>query len=123
VRVVTDHPTIRELTASIMAIVLPEVQVIPTQLQIRGAPGTVMPRASVLLVPGSEQNYQITAVEPPVPGVRVEHRQTSPGSYRIDLLEIPAGPALDGRALIIRTTLPRMAEIAVPLRYVPPTGP
>jgi hypothetical protein len=122
VHVYTDHPDRKEIVESVMSIILPEVRLLPDEIIVRGAAGEVLPRVSLLVIPGSARDYQITAVEPPSTNIQAQYRQSAVGTYRIDLANVPAGPELNGKSVRITTTLPKMKEIEVPIRHVPAPG-
>lgn len=115
--VYTDHPQRREVQATIVAMVLPEVRVLPDQINIRGQPGT-MQNAALLLIPGTVRDYKVLSVQAPFPQTQCQFRMTTPGTYRVDISNLPVGPQVDGKKILIRTSLDTLREIAVPLHFV-----
>jgi hypothetical protein len=119
IRVQTTHPQRKEVSASAMAIILPEVRMLPDEVIVHGEPGAVSPRIALLMIPGSVREYQITAIEPPSTNTVVQFKNTAPGTYRIDLLNVPTGPEANGTRLVIHTSLTKMKDIVIPFRHVP----
>lgn len=119
VRVQTTHPQRKEISASAMAIILPEVRVLPDEVIVHGEPGAVSPRIALLVIPGSVREYQITSIEPPSTNTVAQFKNTAPGTYRIDLLNVPTGPEANGTKLVIHTSLDKMKDIVIPFRHVP----
>jgi hypothetical protein len=76
-------------------------------------------RRSLFLHPGTKQSYEVIDVKLPVAGARAEWSILAPGRVRIDVLDLPADDALDGKVVTIHTDLDDMATIEVPIHVVP----
>ncbi len=117
-RVYTDHPSKKELEATVMAIVLPEVRVLPDEIVVRGQPGTGSRHVALRVLPCSVREFQVLSVEMPLPSMQSTLKKTETGDYLIDIPSVPCGPEINGKNIRIRTTLHAMREIVVPLRFI-----
>ena len=117
--VYTDHPLRQEVQATLLAIVPPEVRVLPDEINVRGQRGGPAPHTALLLIPGTVRDYKVLSVEAPFPATHTQFRLTAPGTYRIEITDLPVGPEIDGKKILIRTSLNLMREISVPLHFIP----
>ena len=118
VQVKTTDPRASDVTFAATATPLREVAVGPPELVlIEGEPGPATRFA--LIRPGSVPRIRVTAVEPPVPSIRVDQRTLDDGSIQVALRGIPVDPAMDGKRVVIRTDPTAGGPHVIPFRYVP----
>ena len=115
--VYTDHPERKEVLATAMVMVLPEVRVLPDEISVRGQTGGTT-HAALLIMPGTVREYQVLSVESPIPTMKTQLRMTAAGTYCLEITNIPVGPEIEGKKLLIHTSLKTMHEIAVPFHFV-----
>jgi len=114
----TDHPKYRRLELEVTAFVLPEVRVVPRALVFRGVPAGPVWR-TLRLLPGSETEFHVLSVHLPVKGAKVEIKSPTAGPRKVLLTNLRVTPDLDGKAIHIKTDLPKMKNIEVPIRVLP----
>ncbi len=118
VHVETTDPRARSIVLAATATVLREAMVAPAELVlIEGETGPVT--RYVLIRPGSAGRLRVASVEAPDPAIRSEVRTLDDGSLQVSLRGIPAGPALDGKPVVIRTDPPAGGPHTIPFRFVP----
>ena len=112
----TTHPRIKTIKLPMFAFVTTEVAVVPRELVLFKTARPTVTR-SVLIRPGSVKTYKVLNVEPPRDGLTVNTYELQPGTYRIDIKDLPVDPELDGSVLRIHTDLNRMKTIDVPITF------
>ncbi|NOY81658.1 MAG: DUF1573 domain-containing protein [Kiritimatiellaeota bacterium] len=114
----TDFPKYRRLEVGVAAFVLPEVRIVPRVLVFRGVPARPVWRR-LLLLPGSETEFHVLSVRVPVKGAKVEIQSRTVGPSKILLTNLRVSADLDGKTIHIKTDLPKMKDIEVPIRVLP----
>ena len=113
----TDGSATPVAAVPVTAMVVPAVRVQPAFIALpRGA--THVTR-TVWIRPGSVGALVIREARGPDENVIPLLTSVGAGIYRIDLKNIPVSGALEGKSIVLTTTLPDMPEIEIPFRFDP----
>ena len=116
--VMTDHPTVPRLKLALYAQVVGEISVLPNRIVLRTGLGRPIAK-SILVRPGTVREFVIRSVEVPVEGVETRIHKLPGNTYRIDIVNLPSSPELDGKAVRILTDNESKPELLVPIQVVP----
>lgn len=118
IHVSTTDPRAKDIVFAATATVRREAMISPAELVlIEGEPGPVTRYA--LVRSGSAGRLRIASIETPDPAIRSEVRTLDDGSLQVALRGIPVGPALDGKAVVLRTDPPAGGPHSIPFHFVP----
>jgi hypothetical protein len=98
-----------------------ELTVTPAELELRYAPAESLIRY-IVVSPGKTKEFSITSVTVGCEGADAQVVAMEGGSYRVRITNLRGDPVYNGRDIRIRTTVPTMPEIVVPI-CVPPGPP
>ena len=73
---------------------------------------------SLLLFPGTENQYKVTKVSGPTPGTIATIRNLGAGAYRIDLSGIIVTPDMAAKDIFIETDIERTPTLRVPVKLL-----
>lgn len=122
-RIATDLPNFPDINVPISAVVSGAVMFAPREIVLSAA-GDAPVKRYVIVRPGSVRSFSIEGVEPPDPAMQVTvNRIGGPAgsdetTYQVEIDQISATPALNGKPILIRTNVEGMREISVPFRIV-----
>jgi hypothetical protein len=114
----TDSKTAPDLSLPFHYQVVGELVVAPEQITFREAKDRTFTR-NVIVKPGMVKDFKVERVEPPIPGIKVNVRALGAYGYQVQLLDIPASLALNGKEILIVTSVEPMREIRIPFRVIP----
>lgn len=107
----TDHPRYREVVVPVRFALVEDGIVIPAVIVVSTNGLTVPVRLIVQSRSGS--SFAITGVKAPFPGVRMETTRLAADRWQVAVEELPGTAA--GQDIVIKTDLPSMNEINVPV--------
>ena len=117
-----DHPTQEALPLPVRGFLRQRLYFSPPVIPLAPNMGPGATRA--LLVSHEERpDFKITAVEWPVGKADFDWAPMGPGRGRLTFRNFSSDPALNGREVIIRSTLPGREEMRVPLRILGASAP
>jgi hypothetical protein len=117
VRIETDPPLAAPLTLPVTGLVLDELIVAPSAIQLtKGDPGPHTRFAAVR--PGRVRTFRVTEVRTPDPSIRAEILPLGDG-WQIRLTGLTAEARFDGAELIVLTDVPTCPELRIPFRISP----
>lgn len=119
VHIETDHPKYSAMDIPISAFVATDLMYLPTELTLVENP-TASARY-VIVRSDTGKKFEVQAVEAPSPSIQTSIQPMDQNGYRIELTNIVATADLNGKVLLIRTTMPGNEEIRIPLRVIPNT--
>ena len=120
-RVSTDSPTKPTIDVLVAANVVGDLVVAPTEVTLAEQPGQKATRFIVLRT-SSGQPFAQPEVITPDPGIGVQIFPFGINGYRVQLTNLPAEKMMNGKNIIIHTTVESMKEITVPIRVLGATG-
>jgi hypothetical protein len=116
----TNHPKRPRISISMYGVGVGPYDVTPDSIAFRQTDGGV-PISPVLRVgPGQIEQFEITAVIAPLPGIGVEIMSRPESNYLIKLYDVPTDASLEGTELLIQTNSPDDPEIRIPFRPISP---
>ena len=86
----------------------------PNVIFLTGDPKALVAR-NVLIRSPKDKPFEIKGIECPSPSVKTEVKPMGPGKYRIEITGLTANPALDGKHLLVKTSvasIPRPSDTA-----------
>ena len=107
-----------DIVIPISAVILGPLNYAPKELVLRPDDPNLVTRY-IIVRPGEVRNFEITGVE--IPDESIQGSVTTLGSsgYRIQVSNIRADQSLDGKKVIIRTSVPEMPVIEIPFKIIP----
>lgn len=120
-RINTDQPSKPAIDVLVAATVVGDLVVAPTEITLAEQPGQKTTRFIVLRT-GNGQPFPQPEVVAPDPAIGVAIFPFGGNGYRIQLTNLPAEKAMDGKSIQIKTAIESMKEIAVPIRVIPAAG-
>ncbi len=107
-----------EIVIPISAVILGPLSYAPKELVLRGDDPNLVTRY-IIVRPGEVKNFEIKGVE--IPDESIQGSVTTLGSsgYRIQVSNVRADQSLDGKKVIIRTSVPEMPVIEIPFKIIP----
>ncbi len=114
----TDHPMGLSADLNVAAVAVADLTLLPRELILRTS--WPDPRRLTLIVRAfKDLPFEITKVEVPVPSITATFRKASDGTARVELDGVRPDAALNGKQVLIHTTLPSCATLRVPIRVMP----
>jgi hypothetical protein len=115
----TDTPSNPIINVSVFAQVIGDLDVSPDVVSLRHSDDPSKRSNQYMRVRGGRvQEFTVTEVIAPVPTMKAEFEARQPNDYLIKLSEMPLTDELDGKELIIKTSVPTTPEIKIPFRVV-----
>lgn len=116
----TNHPKRPRINITLYAVGVGPYDVTPDSIAFRQTEGGA-PISPVLRVgPGLIEDFEVTAVIAPLPGIGVEIMTRADSNYLIKLYDVPTDGSLEGAELLIQTNSPDEPEIRIPFRPISP---
>ncbi|MFH0953396.1 MAG: DUF1573 domain-containing protein [Verrucomicrobiota bacterium] len=117
VHIETDHPKYSAMDIPISAFVATDLMYLPTELTLVENPAASA--RYIIVRSDTGKKFEVQAVVVPSPSIQASVQPIDQNGYRIELTNIVATADLNGKALLIKTTMPGNEEIRIPLRVIP----
>lgn len=117
VRVKTAKPRSPGIVIPVSAMLLADLIVGPSELVLFTTETGPLTRYAVVR-PGRVQEFKITEVEVPHPDIRWRTRPAPGGGIQVELTNIPVTSDLNGRELVLRTSLGTNGVFRIPVRVL-----
>jgi hypothetical protein len=112
----TDDPSMPRFEIPIVAMVLSDIVIVPSELVVGPAKGGWAASRYVALRSRTGRSFKILSVEPPDPGIDCVVTAMGSMGYRIELKARELASDLAGSEVKIRTDLPGAEELIVPIK-------
>ena len=117
VQVFTDNANAPAMRVPVTALVVPAVRIMPSAISLpRNAPYATR---TVWIRPGRAGAFTIREASCAADGVTPILTSIGAGIYRLDLKNIPISDALQGKSIVLSTSLADLPEIAIPFLFDP----
>jgi hypothetical protein len=116
-KILTDHPARKVIDIPINGQIVGDVLVAPQDITLSLQHETPVTRY-IVLRPGTQPTFELVNVTTPDPDIKVNVFPFGENGYRIQLENITAQQDLDGKSVILTTSLPSSRELKVPFRIV-----
>lgn len=114
----TDYSKYPAMDIPLSAFVAADLMYLPTDMTLVESPGQTVTRFVVIRSEAGKA-FDIAGVEFPAPSVQANVQPLPGEGYRVEFTNIVATMDLDGKALLIRTTMPENETIRIPIRVIP----
>jgi hypothetical protein len=114
----TDHPMGLSTDLSIAAVAVGDLTVMPRELALRSSWPDAR-RVTLVIRPFNKLPFDITKVEAPLPSITTSFKKQPDGTARVDLDGVRPDKALNGKAILIHTSLKSSPVLRVPIRVLP----
>lgn len=118
IEVKTNHPDGLGADVNIIGVVAGDLTVVPRDLILR-ASQPASRRVTLMVRPFEPFPFKVLSVEVPHPDVATSFAPLGNGAIAVTLDGLPDDPALNGKAVVIRTDRASSAELRVPIRVLP----
>lgn len=118
ITVVTDSNRFKEIGIKVQGNVLGEINVTPKKILIESSQTAALTR-NLFISPGRVKAFKIISVERPLASLETKITPMANNLYRIQIKNLQAIKALDGKEIRIKTDAPNTKEIRVPIYVVP----
>ena len=118
VNIRTDHKAGQGLSFPFHYQVIGELVVAPQQITFREEKDKTINR-NVVVRPGLVKEFTVERVEAPAPEIKVDVREMGAYGYQVQFNNIPATMDMNGKEVLIVTSVEPMREIRIPFRVIP----
>ncbi|MCB1071068.1 MAG: DUF1573 domain-containing protein [Verrucomicrobia bacterium] len=116
-KILTDHPARGVVDIPISGNVVGDILVAPQDITLSLQHESAVTRY-IVVRPGAATTFELTEVIPPDPAIKVNIFPFGDKGYRIQLENIVASRELDGKEILLRTSVPSSPELKVPFRIL-----
>ncbi len=116
--VTTDHPKGLEANLNIAGVAVGDLTALPRELILRKS----WPDARKLALtvrPFKKLAFEVTKVEAPLPSIKTAFRKLPNGTTRVELDGVRPEAALNGKQILVHTSLPSTPTLRIPIRVLP----
>ena len=118
----TDSKKYPMVVIPVTGSVLVDLAATPNEIILAGEPDLAVERYVVIRSPKGKP-FEIKEVQCPVASVKAEVTPVGNAAYRLEISGLRASPDLDGKAIVVKTSLASVPTIQIPLRVRrPATG-
>jgi hypothetical protein len=116
--VTTDHPKGLTTDLNIAGVAVGDLTLLPRELILRKSWPDAR-RLTLVVRPFNKIAFEIKKVEVPLPSIKPTSKKQPDGTARIELADVRPDPALNGKQIVIHTSLPSCPTLRVPIRVLP----
>ncbi len=115
----TTHPRKPQFNVTIYVEVVGPLDISPPTIALQYSNDPAQKITQVVRVgPGTVKEFEVTEVIVPDERIGVELMPRPQNQFLIKLIDMPRDDSLDGKELIVRTTVPEMPEVRIPFRVI-----
>jgi len=116
--VTTDHPQGLTADLNIAGVAVGDLTLMPRELVLRKSWPDAR-KLTTIVRPFNKLAFEITKVEVPLPSIKATFKKQPDGTARVELNGVRPDPALNGKQVLIHTSLASQPTLRVPIRVLP----